>query len=86
MIVVELYSKDDCHLCDLAKDVLMKVRQSYPFNLRVIKIREGDENYEEFAQRIPVVFINKEFAFQYHVSEKELIRKLGRASESVGRS
>ena len=82
MTLVELYSKEDCHLCEVAKDTLFKVQKSFPFQLRVIGIRDGDEYFEEFKERVPVVFINKELAFQYKVPEKELINSLNRVSQS----
>ncbi|MBI1804585.1 MAG: glutaredoxin family protein [Ignavibacteriae bacterium] len=76
MILVELYSKHDCHLCDIAKDTLIKIQLREQFELREIKIREGDAFYNEFKERIPVVYINGEWAFQYHVPEEMFIRKL----------
>ena len=80
MILVEMYSKDDCHLCDVAKEMLIKIQKEHPFEFRQITIREGDEHFEQFNERVPVIFINKEFAGQYRVSEKEFIAKLQHAS------
>ena len=79
MILVEMYSKEDCHLCDVAVAVLLKIQQEYPFELRQIKIHDGDEYFENFKERVPVVFINKEFACQYRIREKEFIAKLNHA-------
>lgn len=79
--LVELYSKDDCHLCDRAKDVLLKVRQRHPFRFREIKIQPGTADYDQFKERIPVIFVNKQFAFQYRVNEKEFIARLQRGSK-----
>lgn len=76
MIRVELYSKEECHLCDVALVTLQRVQHTHPFNLTVIKIEEGTEQYDEFKERIPVVFIDKKFAFQYRVPEQEFITKL----------
>jgi glutaredoxin len=76
MTLVEIYSKEDCHLCDVAKEVLKKVQQQHPFTLQEIYIREGDEHFENFKERIPVIFINKQFAYQYRVHEKDFIAKL----------
>ena len=76
MILVELYSKDDCHLCDVAKDVLRKIQQKYPFELKIVKIHEGDPAYDRYKERIPVIHINGKFAFQYTVTEHDLIAKL----------
>ncbi len=83
MTIVELYSKDDCHLCDIALDVLQNVREIIPFELQQVKIREGDEYFEKYKERIPVVFINKEFAFQYKVKKDELIAKLNAAQKRM---
>jgi glutaredoxin len=76
MVRVELYSKEHCHLCERAKAVLYNVRKRHPFELKEIMIQEGDEFFDRFKERIPVVFIDKEFAFQYRVPEKEFIAKL----------
>ena len=38
MIVVELFSKDDCRLCDRVKETLLRVQERHPFELRETKI------------------------------------------------
>ncbi|PIO47265.1 MAG: thioredoxin family protein [[Chlorobium] sp. 445] len=78
MILVELYSKDDCCLCDEAKAVLMKVQGEIPFELREIKLNEDEHLMNEYGSKIPVVFINGRMAFKYHVYELELKDKLRR--------
>jgi len=75
-MLVEILSKPDCHLCDVVKEVVNKVRTKHPFELREISINEGDEYFETYKERIPVIFINKEFTFQYKVSEQQLLTKL----------
>ncbi len=72
MTLVELYSKDDCHLCDEAQAVLEKVRKEIPFQLRIIKLMPGEENFEEFKEDFPVIHINKRFAFKHRVNETML--------------
>ena len=76
MILVEIFSKHDCHLCDVAKDSLVKIQKVYPFELRETTIIEGSKYYDEFKERIPVIYINGEFAFQYRVPEKMFIQQL----------
>ena len=76
MILVELYSRDNCRLCEIAREVLIKVQRRHPFELKEVKIHEGDEYYEAMKERVPVVHIDSEFAFQYRVAERELIEKL----------
>ncbi len=72
MTLVELYSKDDCHLCDEAQAVLEKVRKEIPFQLRIIKLMPGEENFEEFKEDFPVIHINKRFAFKHRITENML--------------
>ncbi|MFN0158145.1 MAG: glutaredoxin family protein [Bacteroidota bacterium] len=69
MIIVDLYSKDDCHLCEDARAVLESVQKEIPFTLRETKIIPGDEYFEEYKEMVPVVHINKMFAFKYRVNE-----------------
>ncbi|RFM25465.1 MAG: glutaredoxin family protein [Candidatus Thermochlorobacter aerophilum] len=78
MILVELYSKDGCCLCDEAKAVLMKVREEIPFEFREIKLNDDENLINEYGTKIPVVFINGRLAFKYHVYELELKDKLRR--------
>jgi predicted DCC family thiol-disulfide oxidoreductase YuxK len=74
--LVELYSKDDCHLCDVAKEVMLNVQKRRAFRFIEIKIQPGMPEYEQFKERIPVIFVNKKFAFQYKVTEREFVKLL----------
>ncbi|ACF12933.1 glutaredoxin 2 [Chloroherpeton thalassium ATCC 35110] len=72
MLLVELYSKKGCCLCDEAKKVLLKVKHEIPFEFRETKIQEDEDLLHEYGTKIPVVFINGRLAFKYHVYELEL--------------
>ncbi|WP_019242995.1 MULTISPECIES: glutaredoxin family protein [Bacillus] len=50
-----LYSKDNCHLCDMAKRELEKIKQSEGVSFREIDIYQDDELLEEYGLMIPVV-------------------------------
>jgi hypothetical protein len=76
MILVDLYSKEECHLCDDARTVLEKVQQQIPFRFREHKLAPGDELYEEYKDAFPVVHIDKVLAFKYRVNEHILKIKL----------
>ncbi|PYS04309.1 MAG: thioredoxin family protein [Acidobacteria bacterium] len=75
---IDIYSRPACHLCDEAKAVLERVRQRYAFALRVINIEEDAALEAAYGTQIPVVFINGNMAFKYHVNEAELERKMKR--------
>lgn len=72
MMLVELYSKEDCHLCDDARAVLEKVQQDIPFKLREYKLAPGDEHFDEYKEMFPVVLIDKVPAFRYRINEHML--------------
>ena len=84
MILVELFSKSECHLCEEAKAVLEKVRRETPFTLVERKLFPGDEYYEEYREMVPVVHINRVQTFRYRVNENTLRVKLRQLS--VGRT
>jgi glutaredoxin len=82
---IEIYSRPGCHLCDEAKDVIDRVRLRMTFEVRVINIETDPELERTYGQQIPVVFINGNKAFKYHVDEAELekkVRKLWKPSTS----
>jgi glutaredoxin len=74
--VITLYSKADCHLCDIAKERIANVRRSESFELKTVDITEDPELFERYKERIPVVMLNGEEIFGYRVSEKQLRKKI----------
>ena len=76
MVVVEIFSKDGCHLCEIARDTVYAVRKRHPFELREVSLVEGHPLYETLGVRVPVITINGAFAFQYKVGEEELLERL----------
>ena len=75
-IHVEVYSRPGCHLCDEAKEVIERVRLRFPFALRIINVETEPELEQAYGGQIPVVFINGNKAFKYHVDEAELEKKV----------
>jgi glutaredoxin len=75
-IQIDIYSRPGCHLCDEAKEVVERVRARFPFSLRVINIETDSELETRYGEQIPVVFINGNKAFKYHVDEAELEKKV----------
>ncbi len=85
LIQIDIYSRPGCHLCDEAKEVVERVRARFPFSLRVIDIETDPELQKSYGEQIPVVFINGNKAFKYHVDEAELekrVKKLWKQSTS----
>jgi glutaredoxin len=78
MVSVEIYSRPGCHLCDVAKESIEKVRAHLAFDLRVINIETDPELEKAYGQEIPVVFINGQKSFKYRVDEAEFEKKVKR--------
>ena len=77
-IRIDIYSRPGCHLCDAAKSVIERVQHRFAFDLRVINIETDAALEKEYGDQIPVVFINGNKAFKYHVDEAELEKKVKR--------
>ncbi len=77
-ITVEIYSKPDCHLCEVAKQILLKVKQEIPFEFLQTDITNDRELFEIYKEQIPVVFIDGRKLFKYRVEEKKLRKILKR--------
>jgi glutaredoxin len=73
---VVLYARPDCHLCDEARAVLERVRADTPFDLVERDIERDDDLHRRYLERIPVVEVAGEEAFEFFVEEAELRRRL----------
>ena len=69
---VVLYGRPDCHLCDEARAVLEGAGVSFEER----DIEADDELFRRYLERIPVVTIDGEEAFELFVDEAELRRRL----------
>ena len=73
---VVLYSRAGCHLCDVAREAILTVRERSPFAFEEVDI-EGDDDLElEYGIRIPVVEVDGEEAFEVTVDPEELASAL----------
>jgi glutaredoxin len=73
---VTLYSKPDCPLCDDARQALERVRERAPFQLVEIDITTDGELETRLRERIPVVALDGDDLFDFHVDEEELERRV----------
>ena len=69
---VVLYSRAGCHLCDVAREVLLAERTSVAFDLVEVDVGGDDDLEREYGIRIPVVKIDGEERFEYEVDAAEL--------------
>ena len=82
MRLVTLYGKPGCHLCDDAREVVERVRAEHPFELREVDVSLDPVVHREYGERIPVLELDGEELFDFHVDEAELARRVGRVDGS----
>jgi glutaredoxin len=81
MTTVVLYGRDGCCLCDDAREILQRVRSRHDFHLHERDIEVDEALLLAYLERIPVVTIDGEEAFELFVDEAELDRRLSRVGE-----
>jgi glutaredoxin len=75
---VVLYARPGCHLCDDAREMLERARAAVPFELQERDIEDDDALLRRYLERIPVIEVDGEEAFELLVDETELGRYLAR--------
>lgn len=73
---VVVYSRKECHLCDVVKETLKKVQREADFRWREVDIDADPELRRKYTDEVPVVFINGRKAFKYRMGEQEFLRVL----------
>jgi glutaredoxin len=73
---VTLYGKAGCCLCDEAKEALAQVRAERPFELEEVDVSLDPALNREYGERIPVVAVDGEELFEYHVDPPLLRQRL----------
>jgi len=77
---VTLFGRPGCHLCDDALAVLERIRSDVPFDLRTVNIEDDDALLRAYLVRIPVVSVDGEEVYDYHVDEADLRARLARVA------
>jgi len=58
MLNITIYSKKECHLCDIAKEELEAIRREFDFSIKEINIEKDTIAFEKFKHLIPVVEVD----------------------------
>ncbi|SVA27407.1 uncharacterized protein METZ01_LOCUS80261 [marine metagenome] len=75
-IQIEILTKNDCCLCEDAKEIVERVLPDFPVTLKMIDIESNSDLFEKYKEKIPVVRINGKENFVYKVNEITLRKKL----------
>ena len=78
MIVLTLFSRPGCHLCDEMKTVVQRVIDAadMPAAVEVIDISTDPDLEERYGLEIPVLLVDGKKAAKYRVTEEALARLL----------
>ena len=70
-MLVTIYSRSGCHLCDVALSEIEKFKSEFDFNIEKILIDENLELEKKYGEEVPVILINGK--------PHDFFRKIGRA-------
>ncbi|MFL5886329.1 MAG: glutaredoxin family protein [Thermoleophilaceae bacterium] len=76
-IQVVLYGKPGCHLCEDAKKEIEAARRERDFILTEVDVSIDPGLHRDYGERIPVIEVNGEEAFELGVERTALLRHLG---------
>ena len=76
---VVLYHAQGCHLCERARSLLAEVRREHELDYDEVDIGGDPELEARYREWLPVVEIDGERAFVYHVDPAALRRRLAQS-------
>lgn len=77
-VIVTIYSKPGCHLCEVAKANILAADCNDQFTLKEVNIEEDAYLKERYRYDIPVILINGIKVFKHRVDPREFKEKLRR--------
>jgi len=73
---IVVYSKPDCHLCEVAVAQLRALQLRHDFALRVLDITRDERLHRAYFERIPVVALDGEELCEYVLDEDTVLERL----------
>ena len=73
---VVVYSRKECHLCDIVKETLTQIQGEAEFQWREVDIDADPQLRQKYTDEVPVVFIDGRKAFKYHMDGRQFLRVL----------
>jgi glutaredoxin len=60
MIEVTVFSRSNCHLCEVALEVISEIHKEFQFTITKILIDGDPELEEKYGEQVPVILINNQ--------------------------
>lgn len=83
-ILVEIYSKDDCCLCDDVMVTVKKISKILPFRFEEVDITKSEDLNRRYFEEVPTIFINGKKSFKFRIDEEQFRKKILREIVSIG--
>ena len=80
MTRITLFGKPACCLCDEARAVITSVRAERGFELSEVDVSLDPVLNRRYGERVPVVAVDGQEAFEYRVEASELRERLDRVA------
>ena len=78
--LLRFYTKENCHLCDVALEIVKRAAKKLKFTLETVDITQSDDLMMKYGIEIPVIEIDGNLEFKNEVNEKELLRSIKKYS------
>ncbi len=73
---VVVYSRKECHLCDVVKETLTQIQGDADFEWHEVDIDGDPQLRQKYNDEVPVVFIDGRKAFKYYMDGNQFLRAL----------
>ena len=80
---VVLYTKEGCHLCEVARQAIEPLREEFGFTFRVVSLESDPALRKRYALAIPVILLDGREVARHRVDPARFRRKLEKARDSV---
>jgi glutaredoxin len=76
-----LYGKPGCHLCEEARRAVVAAGRERDFDLEEVDVSADPALQRVYGERIPVLAVDGEVAFELGVDPEDLLRRLDTVQE-----
>jgi thiol-disulfide isomerase/thioredoxin len=73
-VLLTVYGREQCHLCQDMIAALQELRSSYPFRLEVIDVDSDPDLQSRYGQRVPVLMAEDKEICHYHLDLNAFVR------------
>lgn len=81
-VVITLYTRAGCHLCDDAHAVLQQEQRVYRFQMQLVDIDTSAELIQQHGEWVPVIYVGGKLRFRGGLNRR-LLRRLLDAEPST---